>query len=145
MLIQKEETLKQNFWKENPSMECMCVRALEFYQDMRIIKCLYQQARSTIDGSTIMQKKHVMTWGFASYFHSSTGNIESRMESHCWGNNNIDGSNPMIPQSIRSGKIWKYKRYDLWWSGSGEKLTLVNSGFTRFRKKRIPIYIITQL
>ena len=138
----KEEILemRKNFEKEIKS-EDMKVRAMDFIQDVG-----YQIAMPTgkIDNHWVYDNAHrnVMSSGLASFFPFISNEISDK-NGILLGTNNIDGSLMLYNLFDRS----KYENANIMlFGGSGSGKTYLSQIIaTRFRKKRIPIYIITAL
>lgn len=138
----KEEILEaRKLFEKEIKSEDMCVRALDFIQDVG-----YQMSLPTgeINNRWIYDnaRRNVMTSGFASYFPFISNEI-SDQNGILLGNNNIDGSLMIYNLFDRT----KYENANIMiFGGSGSGKTYLSQILaTRFRKKRIPIYIITAL
>lgn len=138
----KEEILEtRKLFEKEIKSEDMCVRALDFIQDVG-----YQMSLPTgeIDNRWIYDnaRRNVMTSGFASFFPFISNEI-SDQNGILLGNNNVDGS-LMIYNLFDRTKYENANMMIFGASGSG-KTYLSQILATRFRKRRIPIYIITAL
>ena len=132
--------LRKNFEK-NIKSEDMRVRAMDFIQDVG-----YQMSMPTgkIDNRWVYDNAHrnVMSSGLASFFPFISNEISDK-NGILLGTNNIDGSLMIYNLFDRS----KYENANIMlFGGSGSGKTYLSQIIaTRFRKKRIPIYIITAL
>lgn len=132
--------LRKNFEKEIRSEE-MRVRAMDFIQDIG-----YQMSMPTgkIDDRWIYDnaRRNVMSSGLASFFPFISNEIADK-SGILLGTNSIDGSLMIYNLFDRS----KYENANIMvFGGSGSGKTYLSQILaTRFRKKRIPIYVLTAL